>query len=74
MYVNVCFLCEFTIELTAHQLHAHGAGLAAHHRDDAEVLADDRGVKQVGLSAVVVRVSNKYLQIKKRSKKTVTGE
>lgn len=61
----VCFLCEFTVELTAHQLHAHGARLATHHRDDADVLGDDWRVKQVGLCAVVVHVSDKYLQSKK---------
>lgn len=64
MCIVLCLLCEFTVELTAHQLHAQGAGLATHHRDDADVLGDDRGVKQVGLGAIVVHVSNKYLQRK----------
>lgn len=62
--VFVCFLFEFTVELTAHHLHAQGAGLATHHRDNADILGNDRGVKQVGLGAVVVHVSNKYLQRK----------
>lgn len=61
----VCFLCEFTIEFTAHQLHTHSAGLATHYRDNADVLGNDWGVKQVGLGAVIVHVSNKYLQRKK---------
>ena len=61
---TLCFLCEFTVELTAHQLHAHGAGLATDHRDDADELGDDGGVEQVGLGAVVVHVSHKYLHSK----------
>jgi hypothetical protein len=52
----------FTIELTAHQFHAQGAGLATDHGDDAEVLADDGRVKQVGLGAVVVHVPHKHLE------------
>lgn len=62
--VFVCFLFEFTVELTANHLHAQGAGFATHHRDNADVLGNDWGVKQVGLGAVVVHVSNKYLQRK----------
>lgn len=61
---SACFLCELTVELTAHQLHAQGAGLATHHRNNADVLGNDWGVKQVGLGAVVVHISNKYLQRK----------
>lgn len=52
----------FTIELTAQQLHAQGAGLAAHNRDDTDVLGHDRRVKQVGLGAVVIYVADKNLQ------------
>jgi len=51
----------FTIEFTAHQLHAQRAGPAAHHRDDADVLGYDRRVKEVGLCAVVICVANEYL-------------
>lgn len=57
---KVC-MWEFTVELTADQLHAQGAGLATHNRNDAEVLCDDRGVEQVGLGAVIVYVPLKYL-------------
>jgi len=57
-------VCVCTVELTAHQLHAHGAGLAAHHGDDADVPGDDRRVEQVGLGAVVVKVTDKHLQRK----------
>ena len=59
--VFVCFLCEFTVKLTAHHLHAQGASLATHHRDNADVLGNDRGVEQVSLGAVIVHISNKYL-------------
>lgn len=52
----------FTIESTAHQLHAQRAGLAANHRDDADVLGHDRRIKEVGLCAVVICVSNENLQ------------
>lgn len=55
-------LCVFTIESTAHQLHAQSAGLAANHRDDADVLGHDRRVKKVGLCAVVICVSHENLQ------------
>lgn len=47
-------MCLFTIELTAHQLHAQRARLAANHRHDADVLGHDRRVKEVGLCAVVI--------------------
>lgn len=63
----VCFVCEFTVELTAHQLHAQGAGFATHYWDNADVLGNDWRVKQVGLGAVVVHVSNEYLQRKEES-------
>jgi len=53
--------CEFTVEFAAHQLHAQGAGLATHNRNDTDVLGDDWGFKQVGLSAVIVHVPHKYL-------------
>lgn len=69
-----CFLCEFTVELAAHQLHAQGAGLATHHRDHADVLGDDWGVKQVGLGPVVVHVSNKHLQRREESGKCVRSD
>lgn len=52
---------QITIEFTAHQLHAKGAGFATHDRNDADVLGNDRGVKQVGLGAVIVHVPNKQL-------------
>jgi hypothetical protein len=50
-----------TIELTAHQLHAQGAGLSAHHRDDPDILGHHRGLEQVGLGAFVVYVGHKDL-------------
>lgn len=53
--------CVHTIELTANQLHPQGAGLAAHHGDDADELGDDWWVKQVGLGAVVVHVPYEHL-------------
>lgn len=53
--------CEFTVEFAAHQLHAQGACLTAHNRDNTDVLSDDWGVKQVGLSAVIVNVPHKHL-------------
>lgn len=55
-------MCELTVELAAHQLHAQRAGFAADHRDDADVLADDGRVEQVGLGAVVVHVPDENLQ------------
>ena len=61
VYVVCSFVCNFTIQLAAHQLHAHGAGLATHNRDNADKLGDDWRVKQVGLGAVIVHVSHKYL-------------
>lgn len=57
---------ELTVEFAAHQLHAQGAGFATHDGNDADVLGDDWGVKQVGLDAVVVHVSNKYLLKKEK--------
>lgn len=56
-----CFVCEFTVEFAAHQLHAQGAGLATHDGNDADVLSDDWRVKQVGLGAVIVHVPHKHL-------------
>lgn len=58
----------FTIEFTAHQLHAQRAGPAAHHRDDADVLGYDRRVKEVGLCAVVICIANEYLRTQKIAK------
>lgn len=55
-------LCVFTIEFTAHQLHAQRAGPAADHRDDADVLGHDRRVKKVGLCAVVICVAHENLR------------
>ena len=52
----------FTIEFTANQLHAQGAGPAANHGDDADVLGHDRRVEKVGLRAVVIYVAHKNLQ------------
>lgn len=66
----VCLLCEFTVEFTAHQLHAQSASLATHHRDNADVLSNDWRVKQVGLGAVVVYISHKYLR-KRGGKKEI---
>ena len=53
---------RFTVELTAHQLHAQGAGLATHHGNDADVLGHDGRVKQVGLGAVVIDVPHEDLR------------
>lgn len=50
-----------TVQLAAHQLHAQRARLSTHHGDEAEVLRHDGRVKEVGLGAVVVRVSHKHL-------------
>lgn len=62
----------FTVELTPHQLHAHGASFATHHRDDADVLGNDWGIEQVRLGAVVVHVSNKHLLRKEELAQCVT--
>lgn len=61
-YVPSRITIVFTIEFTAHQLHAQGAGPAANHGDDADVLGHDWRVKKVGLCAVVIYVANKNLQ------------
>lgn len=63
-HVNVVysFLCRFTVELTAHQLHSQGAGLTTHDRNNADILGNDWGVKQIGLGAIVVHITRKYLQ------------
>lgn len=52
----------FTIEFTAHKLHAQRAGLAANHWDDADVLGYDRRVKKIGLCAVIICVAHENLQ------------
>lgn len=52
----------FTVELTSDQLHTQRARPAANHRDDADELCDDGGVKQVGLCAVVICVAKENLQ------------
>lgn len=54
-------LVLFTIQLTAHQLHAQRARSAANHRDDANVLGHNGRLKEVGLGAVVICVPNKDL-------------
>lgn len=56
-----CFLCEFTVEFTAHQLHAQGASLTAHNRNNADVLGNDWGLKDVGLGTIIVHVPHKNL-------------
>lgn len=53
--------CVFTIEFTSHQLHAQRTCLAAHHRDDADVLGHNRRVEKIGLCAVVICVAHKNL-------------
>lgn len=70
VYVECC-LCEFTVELTANQLHAQSAGFATHYRDNAYVLGDDWRVKQVGLGAVIVHIPNKYLQKREKLTKSI---
>lgn len=55
------FLCEFTVEFTAHQLHSQSASLTTHNGNDADVLGNDRGVKNVSLGAVIVHVPDKNL-------------
>lgn len=59
--VLLCVGLVFTVELAADQLHAQSARLATHHGDDADVLSDDWGVKQVGLATVVIYISCKHL-------------
>lgn len=54
--------CVFTIEFTAHQLHAQRAGPTTNHRDDADVLGYNWSVKKVGLCAVIICVAHKNLQ------------
>lgn len=62
-HVNVVysFLCRLTVELTAHQLHSQGAGHTTHHRNNADILGNDWGVKEIGLGAIVVHITHKYL-------------
>lgn len=57
--VNV--IPDFTVQLTAHQLHAQCACLPTHHWDDSDELGDERRVKQVGLGSFIVDIPNKHL-------------
>lgn len=79
--LNLLCVCVFTIEFTAHQLHAQCAGPAANHRDDADVLGHDRRVEKVGLGAVVVCVAHENLrhpetghEVSKLKKETLFAE